>query len=697
MTRDFRTADAAAPRDLTSLLRPTRMAYVGASDKNLFSRRAFAQQQRFRDGCQVTLVNPRSPVVHGRRTVPTCADIEGGIDCAYLLTPGRATIEALGDAAAAGARAAVVLSQGWAESGIEGQARQGELVDAAERLGVLLLGPNHLGFANLINGVAPCGLGLDLPVEPGTFALISQSGAVGSSMVGDAARQDVRFSYVVTTGNEAMVDDPDTRAIGVFAETLRKPDLFIAAAERAADAGKPIFILKAGSSELATHTAAAHTGALVGDGRVIDAVLRQRGVIRVRSLEDLIISGNLAASVGRLRAPGVGILSVSGGACDLIADRGEEVGLNLPSLGDATRARLGELLPSYAHPQNPLDVTGGALADPDVWSNGITTMAGETAIGLFGVVTSLPTAGEPQREDTFHAVSRSLGEAGVPGVIFPQIEQAPSDEVRRVKRESGIDNVLPSLERFVLGAAHIATWSQWLDSRQPVPTAAAVGDRLAIAPGPVSEDTGRRLLQDAGVPLVPAVLAHTRDQAVAAARELGGSVVLKVCSAQIAHKTEMGGVRLDVSGDDAVREAFEAVTAAALAAEVPIDGVLVSNMRRGGDELIVGAVRDADWGWVLAVGIGGELVELLEDVSVRVLPVGETEVRTMLGELRARAVLHGFRGRKPVDLDHLVSVVVDISQLVVRLPDDVSAFEVNPLRVSGDQVEALDVLITLAS
>lgn len=488
---------------LDRLLRPARIALVGASNKNLFSRRAFAQHQRVAAARQLTLVNPRSPHVHGVATVPSCRDIDGGIDCAFLMTPQRATAGALADAVAGGARAAAVLSQGWAEEGPEGAARQRELVALAAELGVVLLGPNHLGFANLWDGVAPCALGLDMPVEPGPFALVSQSGAVGSALVGYAGRQDVRFSFVVTTGNEAMVtvadvarylvEDRHTRAIGVFAETIRKPAVFRAAARRAAELGKALIILKAGSSELAAQTAQAHTGALVGDDRVIDAVLRQDGVIRVRSVEDLICTGMLGAGTGPLRAGGVAVMSVSGGACDLIADRGQDVGLRLPPLSPAAKKQLAEILPSYGHPQNPLDVTGAAATRPDVWRTGFEALAAEAAVGLVGAVTSLPTPGEPQREDTFRAVGAAIRATGVPGAIFPQIDQIQSEYVREVKAVSGVDIVLPSVERFVLAAAGLARWSDWLHARpaRPAPRPVLPAGITLPGPGPLSELTAR--------------------------------------------------------------------------------------------------------------------------------------------------------------------------------------------------------------
>ncbi|MFO7194226.1 MAG: hypothetical protein DIU77_018450, partial [Thermocrispum agreste] len=210
----------------------------------------------------------------------------------------------------------------------------------------------------------------------------------------------------------------------------------------------------------------------------------------MKSLEDLITTGAMAAAFGPLRAAGVGILSVSGGACDVIADLGEDIGLQIPQLSESTTRRLEELLPSYAHPQNPLDVTGGALADPDVWRNGITAMAEEPEIGLFGVVTSLPKEGEPQRADTFRAVGEALARTGMPGVIFPQLEQEPTDTVRRAKQEAGVPLVLSGLERFVSSAAHLGRWSRWWrESTRYAPRDQQPGGGrpLQVPDGPLSE------------------------------------------------------------------------------------------------------------------------------------------------------------------------------------------------------------------
>lgn len=696
---------ATSSLSLDSLLRPERIALIGASDKNLFSRRAFAQHSRVAAAKPITLVNPRSPIVHGVATVGSCQDIDGGIDCAFLLTPQHVTRAALEDAAAGGAKAAAILSQGWAEEGTGGRRAQESLVALAADLGITLLGPNHLGFANLWDGIALCALGLDMPIEPGHFALVSQSGAVGSSLVGYAARNDARFSFVVTTGNEAMVtvsdvvrhlvEDENTKAIGVFAETIRKPEVFREAARRAAELGKAIVILKAGSSELAAATAQAHTGALVGDDRVIDAVLRQDGVIRVRSVEDLICTGMLCANTGPLATGGIAVMSVSGGACDLIADQGQDADLDLPALSAAAIERLAEILPSYGHPQNPLDITGTAATRPDMWREAYETIAAEPAIGLIGAVTSLPTDGEPQRAETFTAIGEAIRSTGVPGVIFPQIDQPQSEHVRAIKAHSGVATVMPGVERFVRAAAGLSHWSMWLKNREHDDNISrTIAQTTLPTSGTLSEQEAREVLESAGVPFVPARLVKTRSDALGAAAEFGGPVVLKMCSPDVAHKTELGGVELNVDGPAAVGDAFDRLYERADHASVTLDGLLVSPMRGAGTELLVGVTRDDDWGQVLAVAMGGALVELLDDSALRVLPVHREDVRRMLKGLRGFRLLNGFRGGAPADLDAVIDTILAVVDVAEALNDDIESIEINPLLIDGSRVEALDALIT---
>ncbi len=331
---------------LTSLFRPRSVALVGASDKSVFSLLAYRNLVEFGFGSRTYLVNRRGAQTHGQPTVRSCAEIGEPVDVAYLMVPQAGTLEALDDAAAAGIRNACVLSSGYGEAGEAGRAAQADLVAHAESLGLVLLGPNHLGFANFTERVPVCSIP-GLPEVAGPIALLSQSGASSSAMLDFATMVNVGLSYLVTLGNEAMitaghvldflVDDPGTQAVAVFMETVRDPEVFRRAARRAAEAGKAIVALKAGSSALSARTAAAHTGALVGDDRVIDAVFADLGVIRVDSIEDMLITAGAAAALGRLARPGIGIVSISGGACDIVADRAEDLGASLPGLAAATR------------------------------------------------------------------------------------------------------------------------------------------------------------------------------------------------------------------------------------------------------------------------------------------------------------------------------------------------------------------------
>jgi acyl-CoA synthetase (NDP forming) len=358
------------PDRLTSLFRPRRVALVGASDKSVFSLIAYRNLVDFGFADRTYLVNRRGADTHGRPAVTSCARTGAPVDVAYLLVPQAGTLDALADAAAAGIRNAVVLSSGYGEAGEAGRAAQAELAARAESLGMVLLGPNHLGFANIADGVPVCSVP-GLPREPGPVALLSQSGASSAAMLDFAALAGVGLSYLVTLGNEAMitaghvldflVDDPGTRAVAVFMETVRDPAVFRRAARRAAAAGQAVVVLKAGSSALPARTAAAHTGALVGDDQVIDAVFADLGVIRVDSIEDMLITAGAAAALGRLDRPGIGIVSISGGACDIVADRAEELGAELPELAPPTRAALAAVMPAYGTVQNPLRVDGAVI------------------------------------------------------------------------------------------------------------------------------------------------------------------------------------------------------------------------------------------------------------------------------------------------------------------------------------------------
>jgi acyl-CoA synthetase (NDP forming) len=697
---------------LTTLFRPRSVALVGASDKSAFSMIAYSNLVQFGFGDRTYLVNRRGAVTHGRPTARSCAEIGEPVDVAFLMVPQAGMLEALDDAATAGIRNAVVLSSGYGEAGEAGRAAQAGLAAHADSLGMVLLGPNHLGFANLTEGIPVCSIP-GLPRAAGPVALLSQSGASSSAMLDFAAMVNVGLSYMVTLGNEAMitaghvldflVDDPGTRAVAVFMETVRDPEVFRRAARRAAQAGKAIVVLKAGSSALSARTAAAHTGALVGDDRVIDAVFADLGVIRVDSIEDMLITAGAAAALGRLERPGIGIVSISGGACDIVADRAGDLGASLPDLAEPTAAALAGIMPDYGTVQNPLDVTGAAIIDPTIFTRSIRVMSADPSVGVVGVINGVPWIddGKPYMSQRFvDAIGEGMREAACPAVYINQVMQPVTDYTRSVMARGGVGYVIPGLRQAIVALRNVAWWSDAIRDAGPD---AAPGATVTVPPaagrrGQWSEEAARRMLADAGIPVVPARLVTSADDAAKAAAEFGGPVCVKVVSPQIMHKTDVGGVRLDVPADeDSVRDAFLAVTAAAALIDgADVDGVLISPMRRGGTELLVGVVRDRQWGPMLAVALGGVFVEVLQDSALAPLPVTPQQARRMLDTLRGRAVLDGVRGAAPADLDALAAVIARVGDLAVALGDDLESLEINPLRADGTTSEALDAVVTWA-
>ena len=695
---------------LTSLLRPRSVALVGASDKSTFSMLAYRNLVEFGLGDRTYLVNRRGTPTHGQPTVTSCARIGEPVDVAYLMVPQAGMLEALDDAAAAGIRNACVLSSGYAEAGEAGRAAQAGLAAHAASLGMVLLGPNHLGFANFTDGVPVCSIP-GLPRHPGPVALLSHSGASSSAMVDFAAMANVGLSYLVTLGNEAMitaghvldflVDDPGTQAIAIFMETVRDPEAFRRAARRAAAAGKAVVVLKAGSSALSARTAAAHTGALVGDARVIDAVFADLGVIRVDSIEDMLITAGAAAALGRLARKGIGIVSISGGACDIVADRADDLGAALPELAPSTRDALAAIMPAYGTVQNPLDVTGAAVIDPTIFTRSIEAMSADPSIGVVGIINSLPwiDEGRPYMGQMFvDAIGAGMQAASGPTVYINQVMQPVTDFTRASMVRGQVPYVIPGLRQAVVALRNVAWWSQFTQDQD-----AAEAPEPVSVPAPAqrrgawSEYAARTLLSDAGIPLVPAWLAGSADEAVRAAADLAGPLSVKIVSADILHKSDIGGVRLDVPpNEDAVRAAYWAVTeaAASTGTGARVEGVLISPMRRGGTELLVGVVRDPQWGPVLAVAIGGLFVEVLQDSALAPLPVTPGQAGRLLDRLRGRAVLNGVRGGAPADREVLTAVIARIGDLALALGDDLTSLEVNPLLAHGARIEALDAVVT---
>jgi acyl-CoA synthetase (NDP forming) len=720
-----RTADGelvrplVTPERLSEFFAPRSIAVVGASDTSGWARFIVASCAATGFSGPLIPVHPAHQTVFGRPAVPSLRDLPEPVDLAFILAPTTAVNSVLQDAGAAGVRGAIVLASGYREVGDAGRAREDAMVACAAAGGITVLGPNCLGFLNGPARAGPFALTVPLPLLTGPVGIAMQSGALASVVLSFARARAIGVSTVATMGNEAMVStadmleylvqDENTRVICLFLEEIGDPARFGEAAERATAAGKPIVALKVGSSPAGRQAALAHTGSVAGDDAVVDAALRQLNVIRVTSIEELLCTAALLGYHRWPRGRRMGVLTTSGGACDLIADRAGPLGIQIPPFTPQTSAQISPQLPPFAVVRNPLDSTGYFLANQRTSALIAIDHALDVAVAdpgldfvLFAGIT-LPDA-RPPDETAANLLTERLAWLGrrIASAPIPVIPVAAvCTDIAEYGRDLLARNNIQLLGGIDLGVQALANALNWLEVRdlpRPEP-----GPPVAIRPVPVSgpwpELAARELLTACGVPVVPGELVRSADQAVAAARRHGYPVALKICSAQITHKSDIGGVALHLRTDADVRTAYARVLSAGQAAAGGagigdgIDGVLVAPMRTGGVELLAGVTMDPAFGPVLAVGLGGVWVEVLGDTSLRLLPVDPAEVRRMLGELRGLPLLNGSRGTRPADIGALARIVAALGEAAMSLGGALRALEINPLWVNGDQIEALDVLV----
>jgi acyl-CoA synthetase (NDP forming) len=702
--------------DLSTLLTPRQIALVGASDRSSWSSSLHDNLVAGGYAGEIHVVNPRAGQVHGRRAVSSIADLPDGVDVAFLLIGRDAVEPALALLAEKRIGAAIVLAGGYGEAGPAGDADQRRLVATAIRHGVTLLGPNDMGLINVHGSVHLLAQPIPKHLRPGGVALVSQSGAMATLALRYFSGHDIGLSHMVTTGNEAMIgiedivdhliDDPNTRSLALLLEGVRDADRFRHVADKAIRAGKMIVACKIGRSAVGAATAAAHTGKLAGNDRVTDAMFRQLGVVRVDTVEDLIATAGAFDEYGPIAGRRLGVVTTSGGAAGMIADLAEEHGIDLPAFTEETRRHLlEEVLPAGVQPNNPLDATGHIVSDVELSTRVRKAVLDDPNIdvALF-TYRSAPTSASPDVAARYRVVDSGLADvlskATTKAVLSGFIEEDTSPEARAAREELGLPNPVPSIARAVPALARIADWTQWRGEiagatvARPLPS---VVTPRATSRTRWSEWDLRVPLQQAGVPVVPAELATSSDEAADAALRLGFPVALKIVSADLAHKSDIGGVALGVGSEDEVRAAYEQIVAdvATAAPEARCDGVQIAPMRPPGAELIVGVLRDPQWGLALSVGLGGIWVEVLGDASVRVLPVGPSDVEEMLRELRGWPVISGGRGARPIDLDAAVGAICACVDAAMSFGPELEAFEVNPLRLFADGAEALDALVVM--
>jgi acetate---CoA ligase (ADP-forming) len=709
-------AQSIPPDRLRELFHPRSIALVGATDASRWSVSTFENLKNFGFPGPLYCVNPNRTLVHGQPAVKQLSDISPSqlVDLAFIMVPTPLVYAVLEEAARVGIRNAVILTSGFSEMGTRGQELEHALVDLAQQHDMLLLGPNGNGFINVVSQIVPYGLPIQLPLAKGPVGVVLQSGALASAAVTLAQARHIGLSLLVSMGNEAMIsatdaidyliEDDETRVIAVFLESIRQPAPFGRIARKALERHKPIVALKVGRSEISARSAKAHTGALVGNDAINDAAFKQLGIVRVEALEDLLITAGVLGYTRPLLGRRMGLVTPSGGACDILADRAHEEGILLPDFAPATARGLQEVLPEFSSIHNPLDVTGYIVVDRSLQQRALQVVVADPDLDFIVYLSEPPRVEPPAPQraaylDQYRSLGAMIRQSQKPIVVLSNTSIDLTPFGRFISDEAGI-HFVGGMQHGMTALGHALWWYQahrQVLARLQKPPDVALPIQLSEPPAGIwPEWIARGFLQRYGIPIVPGLLASNAQEAMAAARTLGFPVALKIQASEVPHKSDVGGVMLNISGADEVRRGFETIMerVAGSVTDSAIAGVLVSPMRPAGIELLVGITRDAAWGQALVVGLGGIWTEILNDTAVRVLPVQRDEIKRMLSELRSTALLQGGRGHPPIDMEHLVDIIFRISRLAEGLRDHLDTLEINPLLLHGSHVEALDVLVT---
>jgi acyl-CoA synthetase (NDP forming) len=682
-----------------ALLHPRSIAIVGASaDETKAGGRPLRYLREMGFSGRIYPINPNRADINGLKCYRSLAEVGDPIDLCVLAVSADQAEKYLETCGQLGIKSAIVFASGFAEVGPAGRERQARLADAARAHDIAVVGPNCMGFIDFRGRVAvtfTTALERRGDMPAGHIAFITQSGAIGAFVLALAQDQQIGFSYFITAGNEAvlgfadyadaLLDDPDTRVIAGYLEGLDGRRL-VATARAALSADKPLVLMKVGSSAAGAAASAAHTGKLVGSELVYDAVFKQYGIVRAESVEQLLDFANVLTSRKPPCGPRVAVVSISGGAAILIADWCDRLGLQMPAFSEATTARLRQVLPWFSGIGNPVDTTGRPLWDADMLGDTLAAVAADTGVDMVLCHIGLATVSAAR---VSAEVVAAAGRTAKPVLVTwaPENDPRPQQELRRAGVAIFSDPV-----RMVRAAHALLGYAE--AARRGCTPPGQPGRIAGPAAGAVvTEDRAKRWLGEHGLRLPRERIATSADEAVQLAGQIGFPVVAKVISPDILHRSDVGGVRLDLRDPEAVRQAFRQVSSVVPGAR--IDGVLIGEQLPPGLELIISGFRDPDFGPCVLCGVGGIYAEILSDTAVRQAPIDPDEATVMLRGLRGSALFSGARGGWPADLDAASHVLARLSELIASCPEDVSTIEINPLVVypAGKGAVVLDALI----
>ncbi|MDM8011933.1 MAG: acetate--CoA ligase family protein [Parasphingorhabdus sp.] len=689
---------------LAHLVAPRSIALVGASERpGSIGEQTLTNLTKHSDFAgPLYLVHPKQTEMRGMQAWPSVADLPEAPDVALIVVPAAQVPRVVEDCAARGVRFAMILSSGFGEAGEEGAAAQDALVARARAAGMRIYGPNCPGLVNI-------NLRLGLTFSPaypedltsGPIGLATQGGGLGRNVL-QAMERGIGVGLWASTGNEAdlqvadfidyMVDAPDIRVIVTMLEGVSDGPRLMAALARAAKAKKPVVALKIGKSDYGRKAAQSHTASLTGSAEVNSAVFREFGVIEVDDIDELADIAWLLARATPDARDGLAIYCGSGGTAALAADIVGTSGLRLSTFSEDTLASLGNDLPSYAAIENPVDTTTAVLADDSLTERTLQAVARDPDVAMVLV----PNALEYGRASALQA--RAIAEVQEK-VDIPILPIWMSDRLGEGYRHLVDTGFAPprSLGKAIAATRRWVEYGKWRTAAGDLPATNHIAP-ADHAPRALSEVEGKSRLNAAGIRTLQSALAGSREEAIAVAERIGFPVVAKVASEHIAHKTEADGVHVGLADADAVGTAWDRIVAGAgrMHPEVQIDGALIEEMApSGGIELMVGVTRDPVFGHILTFGLGGVHVEILRDVTRRLLPLDRPRAEAMMREIRGFALLDGARGRPRADVDAVIELLLALSRFVEAHADTIEEIDLNPVWVGpqGSGAVPLDALI----
>lgn len=677
---------------LSALLRPERLAIVGASPKeSSFGANLLQSVRHLGFAGEVALVNPRYDRIGGMACHGSLAEVPGGVDCAAFAVGDAHLVASMRDAAAAGLRGAVLFGRAHGEEA--GRPRADLVRGIARNAGMAVCGANCMGFVNLGHRLQLTGMPFRALPAPSGVALISHSGSSWSGLVGN--RRQMGFDYAISAGQELatgaadyirfLVEATEVRVIACVLETVRDPAGFLAAADLARAKGVPVIVLKLGRSAAAKHFAISHSGALSGSNAAYDAAFARHGVVQVRSLDELLDTAELMALRRTMPAPGIALGTDSGGERQLIADLAADLGLPFAELAPQTLAAVNAHLDPGMEASNPLDYWGDG---GDVMAPVLTEMAKDPGVGIVVMATNLPP-NRPFSEQSAAAIRKVHAGTEKPVAVMGNIATTLSPAIAAELRGRGIA-VLMGTVSGLAALGHLRRWRFGLappDATPPLPLSPAAQAILAGAGGEMLRSAeGFRLLEEAGIPCTPFAEVRGPEDIAAFAARHGWPLVLKIDDAAIAHKSDLGGVFLGLKDEDEARAAWDS-----LRARHPRAPVIAQAMAQG-VELILGMTTDPDFGPLVTLGLGGVFAEVFRDTTALLPPFGPETARRALEGLTAFPLLTGARGRAPADLDSLCALISRFSAFAAGAAGRIAEIEINPVLAGPQGALAVDCL-----